>query len=49
MEAAAIRPGMIERAMAFLTPTSPTNRIARSGPAMAPRLSIARSNPYARP
>ncbi len=35
--------------MAVRTPTTATSPSARSGPTIAPRLSIARSNPYARP
>ena len=40
---------MTDRPMAHRTPTAATSPRASSGPTIAPRLSIARSNPYARP
>ena len=49
MASAANSPGTIENRIARRTPTMVTNINARSGPTMAPRLSAARSNPYARP
>ncbi len=49
MARAASSPGTIENRIARRTPTMVTNINARSGPTMAPRLSAARSNPYARP
>src|SRR5215218_8596736 len=49
MAAAARRPGTIDSRIAVRTPTAATRPIASNGPTIAPRLSIARSNPYARP
>ena len=46
---AASRPGTTLTSIALRVPTSATSPIASSGPPIAPRLSIARSNPYARP
>ena len=40
---------MIDSKIAERTPINPTSPIANNGPPIAPRLSIARSNPYARP
>ena len=45
MAAAASSPGMIESRMALRTPTRATRPRASSGPPIAPRLSMARSNP----
>ena len=47
--AVASRPGTTLTSIALRVPTSATSAIASSGPPIAPRLSIARSNPYARP
>ena len=47
--AAASSPGTTDTMIAVRTPTTPTSPSASSGPMIAPRLSIARSNPYARP
>src|SRR5581483_4029111 len=46
---AARTPGTTETRIAVRTPRSATSAIASSGPPIAPRLSIARSKPYARP
>ena len=42
-------PGITDTAIATRMLVSAIRPIASSGPAMAPRLSIARSKPYARP
>jgi hypothetical protein len=46
---AASRPGTTESKIASRTPTTAISPSASSGPTIAPALSIARSNPYARP
>jgi len=45
MASVASMPGMIESRIAERTPITPTSVSAMSGPPIAPRLSIARSNP----
>jgi hypothetical protein len=46
---AASGPGTIETRIEVRTPSAATNPSARSGPPTAPKLSMNRSNPYARP
>ena len=46
---AASSPGMTDTRIAVRTPTTAMRARASRGPKIAPRLSIARSNPYARP